>query len=175
MLANALSANHPPCRADLGLGANRIGDDGAIELAYAIEHGTGFAQLHGLSLADNSEISDAGAVALAQALGASGRLRELFIHGMSFQQAGCEALVSALPKLTDLRRCVIGRVSPASIHRIESVQQQMRRTLHRDDIIICSWPLSEGPSRRIKKDRTARNRMPSALSQRQAVRDFFAP
>ena len=151
----------------LGLGANRFGDKGTAALARAIEHSAGLSKLHGLWLADNPNVGDDGAIALAAAFRASGRLRELFIHGLGFHYEGCSAIVESLPYLWDLRRCVIGRCCPELLRRIERVQQLMRFDTQRPDVVVCSWPPSDSPKTVNRpKRKLGEKRMPSILGMR---------
>ena len=140
-LAN--TANSKGCLARLeylGLGANRISDEGAIALANAIAESAGLSQLRGLWLADNTQIHDAGATALAAAFKANGgSLRELYLHGLGVDHAGSDALISALPHIPELRRCVLGHVSSESLQRIKEILHCMRDKHKREDIVVCSW------------------------------------
>ena len=131
------------CRARLeylGLGGNEIGDIGARALGNAMMHGTGLSRLHGLWLADNDKITDSGALALAKGLEHSGRLQNLYLHGLSVHQVGMDALILAIARQHDLRCCVLGRASPETIRRIQDLQAILRHVTARDDIFISSWP-----------------------------------
>lgn len=128
----------------LGLGANRVGDEGARALSSAMVNSAGLSQLHGLWLAENAEITDAGAIALASGLRHSSRLKELYLHGLSIGNEGLYAFIQSVSHLHELRRCVLGRASPEAQRRIQELQTWMRETTNREDIIISSWPQLEG-------------------------------
>ena len=152
----------PGCSAHLeylGLGSNRIGDDGAAALSDAMAYAPGLSRLHGLWLADNADITDQGAIALAGGIQKSEQLHELYVHGLGIHQTGCDAFIDAIKHLPRLRRCVLGRATPEAINRIAALQQRMRNMTDRQDVVISSWPCLEGNRARANKTPRA-NPMP---------------
>ena len=76
-------------------------------------------------------MSDEGALALAGSVRATGRIRELFVQGLDLHHDGLDALVSALPYLPELRRCVLGRARCAAAYpmRAGGTQGESRASL----------------------------------------------
>jgi len=141
----------------LGLGANQIGNRGITALACALACSLGFTELTGLWIADNPDIGDAGVVALADGLVHSRRvITDLYLQGVGMDAVGCDAMISALPVLKDIRHCVLGRVSDAASNRLSYLQRTMRTTNSRDDIVLVSWP--HGPRPAKAKGKTTRQR-----------------
>jgi hypothetical protein len=75
------------------------------------------------------------------------------MHGLGIKRAGCDALIDAVAHLTEVRRCVLGGVTPDEAQRVALVQQRLRMRTGRHDIVVCSWPLKSSltPRRRPRK------------------------
>jgi len=111
-----------------------------LALASAVANADGLSRLHGLWLADNSAVNDAGALGLAGSLRVTGRIRELFVQGLSISDDGLGAIIDSLSHLPELRHCVLGRASPEMMSRVELTQASMRSTYRREDLVIAAWP-----------------------------------
>jgi len=132
----------------VGLGANRIGNRGITALACALACSLGLSELTGLWIADNPDVGDAGVVALADGLVHSRRvITDLYLQGVGMDAAGCDAMISALPVLKDIRHCVLGRVSDAASNRLSYLQRTMRTANSRDDVVLVSWPHGPRPAK----------------------------
>ncbi len=85
---------------ELSLIANQIGDEGAVELARAIESG-GLESLHTLQLSENPAIGDAGATALAAALRSNGapKLRAVGLSNIGARGVAATELLKAEKEL----------------------------------------------------------------------------
>jgi Ran GTPase-activating protein (RanGAP) involved in mRNA processing and transport len=91
-LASAMEEGGMPL-ARLSLEDNDIGDEGAAAIARAVRSG-GVPELRCLDLEDN-QIGNSGARALAEAVTEAPELRELWVRGNAFQNAGRDALRNA--------------------------------------------------------------------------------
>lgn len=128
----------------IGLGANLIGNPGTVALSRAIAFGAGLSSLQGVWVADNHRITDTGAVALANAIGQSPRFTEIFVYGTNMKSTGIDAFITALQKLPELRKAVIGRVTPPEYDLLDILQSKLRRDRSRGDLVIACWHHHEG-------------------------------
>ena len=134
-LAAAMEQTDAPLKLEiLDLGGNNIGDAGAAALGHALQV---FAGLTELNLADNKEITDVGAKAIAQSLDpgyTECELRTLNLWGVNkIGQMGVEALVKAAemhPSLVTVVLQPAESADPAMVKRLQMACGMNKKSQH---------------------------------------------